>query len=231
MFYIISLSNRRNEEHVGAEKKFGYMNGRDITASNFYTRGVSPITMEAFLQCTSNPSFDCFVNTTFQCNENTGGNSLKAPTLSFDEAFTNSMCPADSNCYGAINDLFDNFDLAKETNTDASPICMAVLGPNVDGQGIQEPNYDQCSLLFDLELDQTGASTYDYGNIIDIKCNQRSRALMCTMLGILLSKTMFLGIKSLNTSDGYIIMHIILVHLYFRVRNTNQVSSNQSIFI
>lgn len=75
---------------------------------------------------------------------------------------------------------------------------MAVLGPNVDSEGIKEPIYDQCGLLFDLELDQTGASTYKYGDIIDIKCNQRSRALMCTMLGILLSKTMFSDIKSLK---------------------------------
>ena len=178
---------------------------RDITASDFYRRGVSPITMEAFLQCTSNPSFDCFVNTTDQCTANPGGNSLRTPDFSRYSTFsavTNSMCHAGSNCYGAINDQFDNFDLVKETNIDASPICMAVLGPNVDSEGIKEPIYDQCGLLFDLELDQTGASTYKYGDIIDIKCNQRSRALMCTMLGILLSKTMFSDIKSLYSSDG-----------------------------
>ena len=61
---------------------------------------------------------------------------------------------------------------------------MALLGPNVDAERIKDPSYDQCSMFFDLNLDQTGESTYDYGKLVDMECNQRSRALMCTLLGI-----------------------------------------------
>ena len=60
---------------------------------------------------------------------------------------------------------------------------MALLGPNVNDAALKESDYDQCSLLFDFQSDETGAETYDYAKWIDLKCNQRSRALMCTTLG------------------------------------------------
>ena len=187
---MTELTNRRNEEgaeSIAVENRFRYSNVRDITELDFYIRGVSPITNEAFRQCTSNPLFNCSVNNDFECNQDPGGNSPSTPTFLFDSPATNLMCPLGSNCSGAINVHFDTFDLVKETTSDASPICRALLGPIVDSESIKEPNYDQCSLLFDLDLDLTGASTYDYGNMVDIRCNQRSRALMCTMLGILLT--------------------------------------------
>ena len=169
-----------------------FRSGRYTTGLDFYISGASPITNEAFLQCTSNPLFNCSVNDTFECNQTPGVNSLKTPTYSFDEAVTKSMCPRGSNCSGDIHVLFDTFDLVNENTSDARPICRALLGPIVDDERTQEPNYDQCSLLFNLELDLTGASTYEYGDMVDMRCNQHSRALMCTMLGILVTSITFI---------------------------------------
>ena len=111
-------------------------------------------------------------------------NTARTPGYVFDEPVTGTMCSDAPNCNGAINDLFVSFDIVKATTFDATPACMALLGPNVNTVAISQSDYDQCSLLFDFQSDETGAETYDYAKWIDLKCNQRSRALMCTTLGI-----------------------------------------------
>ena len=120
----------------------------------------------------------------FECNKRPDPNTLRAPGYVVDEAVTGTMCSNPPNgCNGAINNLFVSFDLVKATTFDATPACMALLGPNVDNKEIGKPDYDQCSLLFDFQADATGAETYDYAKWIDLKCNQRSRALICSILG------------------------------------------------
>ena len=75
-----------------------------------------------------------------------------------------------------------SFDLVKATTPDATPACMALLGPKVD-QHIKDANFDQCGLLFDFQSDN-GEEKYDYAKWMDLKCSQRTRSLMCTLLGI-----------------------------------------------
>ena len=121
----------------------------------------------------------------FKCNRTPTGSRFRTPSFVVgDEAVTGTMCSdPPKGCNGAINDLFVSFDLVKATTFDATPACMALLGPNVNNAAIGEPNYDQCSLLFDFQVVDTGAETYDYAKWIDLKCNQRSRALICSTLG------------------------------------------------
>ena len=67
--FLTESTNRRNEEgaeSIAVENRFRYSNVRDITGLDFYIRGVSPITNEAFRQCTSNPLFNCSVNNDFE---------------------------------------------------------------------------------------------------------------------------------------------------------------------
>ena len=120
----------------------------------------------------------------FKCNQRPGPRTARHPAYVFDESVTGTMCNGDPPmCDGAINNLFVSFDLVKATTFDATPACMALLGPNVNDVAIGKSDYDQCSLLFDFQLDSTGAETYDYAKWIDLKCNQRSRALICSTLG------------------------------------------------
>ena len=143
--------NRAKGVTIKSSDENWYTNEPDITGFDYNIRETSPITEEAFQKCTANPSFECFVDSSvFKCNQRPDNNTARFPTYSVpDEAVTGTMCCAGCNCKGAINDLFVSYDLVKATTFDATPACMALLGPNVDGEGIQEPNYDQCSLLFD----------------------------------------------------------------------------------
>ena len=129
--------------------------------------------------------YDCSVSDSFECAQEADASTAKTPKFQVAEIDTNSFCPSGSSCAnGAINDLFVSFDLVKASTNDATPACMALLGPNVNDAELKDATYDQCSLLFDFQLDATGAETYDYAKWIDLKCNQRSRALMCTTLGL-----------------------------------------------
>ena len=97
-----------------------------------------------------------------------------------------SSCPKGRNCGGAVDTIFVDLDLILATTSEATPACMAMYGPNINEEEIQnssEENYDQCGVLFDLQEDRTGAETYDYAKWVDLKCNQRTRSLICTILG------------------------------------------------
>ena len=139
----------------------------------------------------------------FKCNQKPEANTARTPSYVVGEAVIGTMCsdPQGVKCEGAINDLFVSFDLVKATTFDATPACMALLGPNVNNAEIGKSDYDQCSLLFDFQLDATEAETYDYAKWIDLKCNQRSRALICSTLGTMvnahLTVRLLYGVKHL----------------------------------
>ena len=128
--------------------------------------------------------YGCSVSNYFKCSQKADTSTSNTPTFQIRDIDTNSFCDTGSCADGAINDLFVSVDLVKANTIDATPDCMAILGPNVNDAALKESNYDQCSLLFDFQSDDTGAETYDYAKWIDLKCNQRSRAIMCTTLGI-----------------------------------------------
>ena len=121
----------------------------------------------------------------FKCGQVPADSTLKTPSFAVEEVVKGTMCSDPPKCNGAINDLFVSFDLVKATTNDATPACMALLGPNVNDEEIGKEDYDQCSLLFDFQTDATGAETYDYAKWIDLKCNQRSRSVICSTLGMI----------------------------------------------
>ena len=82
-----------------------------------------------------------------------------------------------------MDTIFVDLDLILATTSEATPACMAMYGPNIVEEELSRPYYDQCGLLFDLQSDISGAETLGYAKWVDLKCNQRTRALICTMLG------------------------------------------------
>ena len=98
-----------------------------------------------------------------------------------------TSCPKDGNCGRAVDTIFVDFDFILTTTSEATPACMAMYGPNIDEEEIEnssDGNYDVCGVLYDLHTHtNSDAETYTYGKWVDLKCNQRTRALICTMLG------------------------------------------------
>ena len=94
-------------------------------------------------------------------------------------------------------------DLVKANTPDATPACMALLGPKVD-EHIKDANFDQCGLLFDFQTDN-GEEKYDYAKWMDLKCSQRTRSLMCTLLGI--SNTDISNIEYFKSNTLHISTH------------------------
>ena len=70
---------------------------------------------------------------------------------------------------------FINFDKIKKSTADASPACLGMLGPDIT---VEAHNTDQgtCGLM--LSTTNNG-----HGKWMDLACNQKTRTLMCTVLG------------------------------------------------
>ena len=189
--------NRAKGEAISKTDTFWYTDEPNVKEFDYTTRKTSPITEEAYKECTSNPSYECTVlgigqpnynNTVYSCSQPSGG-FLRRPSFIVNaDPVTTSFCAASdaSLCLGNINSLFVSFDKVKNTTFDASPACMAMYGPNVDDERIATESatgfgeYDYCSLLFDFKSD---VETYDYAKYFDLKCNQSTRALMCSIIG------------------------------------------------
>ena len=190
--------DRNQGSEVDKQSSFWLEDEPNVNEFDYNIREFSPLTKEGIEECTSNPAFDCFVkgdggggeDPNFKCQ--TEGNAFFVPTNTigdiddFDEVMTS--CP-DGNCNIVPNDaLFVSFDLVKATTNDADPACMAITSPNVK-QAQQNEMYDKCSLTFDFEED---VERYFYAKWLDLKCNQRTRALMCTVTGNLLLRFVIL---------------------------------------
>ena len=181
--------NRAKGDTIKTSDTFWDTNQPNVKEFDYTTRSTSPITQEAYDKCSSNPAYGCSINEKFSCTQESGKEITRRPTFNIrDEADTSSFCSSDDGCKAAVNSLFVNFDLVKATTFDASPACMAILGPDVDDTKIEaateeNPNYDECGLLFEFSASK---ETYDYAKYFDLKCNQRTRALMCSIIGNLM---------------------------------------------
>ena len=101
-----------------------------------------------------------------------------------------TTCPENKNCSGNVDTIFIDLDFVLTTTSEATPACMAIYGSNIDESEIEnsyDGKYDQCGLLFDLG--------YEYAKWVDLKCNQRTRALMCSILGSLVHIKRFIDIN------------------------------------
>ena len=165
----------------------------NVNEFDYNIREFTPLTKEGVDECSSNPAFDCYIGGTqgFKCQ--TGENSaFFVPSNQikdiddFDDV--SSSCPNnDPNCEITVpnNALFVKFDLIKATTNDADPACMAITSPNV--RQAENEKYDKCQLTFDFN-EENNVERYLYAKWLDLKCNQRTRALMCTVVGIVVLK-------------------------------------------
>ena len=83
---------------------------------------------------------------------------------------------------------------------------MAMYGPNINEEEIEnssDGNYDQCGTLFDLQPHDTDVDEFSYAKWVDLKCNQRTRALMCSLLGS--SKQMFMARKNVLNHEMFML--------------------------
>ena len=157
----------------------------DVIEFDYNTRLYSPITEEGVKACSSDPSFTCSTGgDSFKCNQKSGTTSFIQPRETFgDIDLASSTCnPTDptGNCNVENNNqLFVKFDLVKATTQDSKPACMAITSPDVLYQedGVE---YDSCGLTFDFT---DHPEEYSYAKWVDLKCNQKTRALMCTTIG------------------------------------------------
>ena len=182
MYKIYLRWNRQLGEEVNKQSQFWQNDEPDVVEFDYDTRLYSPITEEGVDKCTSNPAFTCSTGDSFKCNQPAGDNSGAPKTLIDDVDFDNiaSTCPTTGTCDVTNNNqLFVKFDLVKATTEDSKPACMAMTSPDVmyEEDGVA---YDSCGLTFDFELSK---EQYSYAKWVDLKCNQRTRALMCTTIG------------------------------------------------
>ena len=161
---------------VDPSSSFWQPNEPDIKEFDYTTRQYSPLTKEGFDKCSSNPLFSCSVREEFSCNSenNRPGFTFEANIGQSTTCDPESLCDIENN-----NQLFVKFDLVKRITKDAEPACMAITSPNVMYEENGGP-YDTCSLLFDFTRNP---EEYEYAKFVDLKCNQATRALMCTTLG------------------------------------------------
>ena len=145
----------------------------DVKEFNTDTVKLSPISNATIDKCTSNPKFTCTVTGTQCSDRETVPITVGSPTpINAGQPIT------------VTTSLFADFDLIKETTEEASPACMAILGMrlsnDVPTSGVVDAEYNVCSVLF---------SEYeDYGKWFDLKCNQRTRAQICTLRGKYVTK-------------------------------------------
>ena len=120
-------------------------------------------------------------------------------------------CPKGKDCTGNVKTIFVDLDRILEVTSDATPACMAIYGPNIDETEVEnssDGNYDQCGLLFDLRINPlAGPQSFKYAKWVDLKCNQRTRALMCSILGRLLRFKAFITIHSVLNKTLLIIQN------------------------
>ena len=203
--------NRAKGATIDSNDENWYTGEPDITGFNYNIRETSPITNESFQECSSTPTYECSVSNMFSCDQTPDDTLTKTPSFTVTDAVTGTMCQDSTGdaCKGAINSLFVSFDVVKATTNDATPACMAMLGPNVNDEAIKGTDYDQCGLLFDFEReDGAGVESYDYAKWIDLKCNQRSRSLMCSTLGMVVMMNSFIRyekpkLSNVNSTDIY----------------------------
>ena len=131
---------------------------------------------------------------------------------------TNTLCSEGDGCRGFVDSIFVDLDRVLATTSPATPACMAIYGPDIDEKEIEnsfDGGYDQCGLLYDIQTDSSFAELpFQYAKWVDLKCNQRTRALMCTILRNFLTRyILFIHWVTLScTAFAVWLLHIIHRH-------------------
>ena len=162
--------------------KFWNTNEPDVAEFDYSTRPISPLSETAQTACGNNPTFTCSVSSTFSCgsvNEaNSDGIVNPSNTISLDIV---SKIGIDSCSTGAASGctnkgIFVSFDLIKATTEDASPACTAMFGPDIISAAQSGQDINTCSKFF-----QDHTTDTLLGKWADLKCNQKTRALVCNL--------------------------------------------------
>ena len=179
--------NKGNE--VNKQSTYWQDDEPNVEEFDYDTRLYSPITKEGIEKCSSNPAFTCTIPSDdgIECDQSSTffqPSNLIGDISDLEDAQT--ICKNTGGCEVPNDALFVKFDLIKATTNDAKPACMAITSPNVFYQET-DPTYDKCRVTFDF-AENNLVERYLYAKWLDLKCNQRTRALMCTVIGIRILK-------------------------------------------
>ena len=134
--------------------------------------------------CTSTPAFDCFEYNFYGSPSDTTNCKNTAPDCILkgkgNKEFGSTISVTN-------NPLFLNYKAVLANTEEALPACMAMHGPQLKS-GLLNQNFvsfNQCDQMFETSFTQTDPSMLDphYLKWSDVKCNQRTRSQICTILG------------------------------------------------
>ena len=181
---IISITQRWNNIDNVDDARFytnWFENEPDVKEFDYSTRQNSPVSPLALKSCGSNPAFNCYTDNQ-GCTYDVITNTLDPSSLSTLVPVNGSGICTTSNCNVDVTpSLFLDFDLVRATTEEAEPACLGVYGANI--AVATSSQYDVCQDLVGYR--GIGASESETGGAkwIDLKCNQRSRCQICTIVG------------------------------------------------
>ena len=150
---------------------------------DYRSRSASPLSQRAFDSCSSNPSFDCSLEQeSWTCGSIENCPSLKANKKGQGHcsAGNSGKCsvPTGTKLFSILADL----QLIRESTSESLPSCMAMYGPDVISSLVGEidTENDACAPLFNVSSYQ---DDHGYLQWVNLNCERRTRALMCTLLG------------------------------------------------
>ena len=151
---------------------------------DYGSRSRSPLSQAAFEACSSVPTFDCSLQ---QEGQWTCGSVENCPSLKGNKkglghcsATEKDKCtvPTGTKLLSILADL----RLIRESTSESLPSCMAMYGPDVveslAGEILEE--VDGCAPLFNVSIHEDDHGFFQW---VNVNCERRTRALICTVLG------------------------------------------------
>ena len=112
---------------------------------------------------------------------------MAVPICQLSTANRKDLCLEGSNCQLSENPLFLDYKAVLANTEEALPACMAMHGPQFksDLQGQGYGLLGKCDQMFETSISEPDTNEIDkhYLKWSDVKCNQKTRAQICTILG------------------------------------------------
>ena len=165
-----------------------YSGEPDLKEFDYEKRKFTPLKNSLVSACTSTPAYDCYESTDTRCQ-----NRCVAPLAK--TACKGCGCNSKRKCKSSNNPLFVDLRTILESTEEGLPACMAMYGPQLqsslimaqqgNGNAVSNFGVEECSQLFETGVTQTDPTQLDqhYLKWSDLKCNEKTRAQICTLLG------------------------------------------------
>ena len=153
----------------------------DLEEFDSEVRKAFPSNADLITKCTENPDFDCYESQDackLTCPNSFIGTQQKEDEVGCAET-------TDGSCSGH-NPLFLDYKFVLSSTEDALPACMAMYGPqflsNLINNNDGGTSFTYCSSMFQIET-SSGDIDSHYLKWFDLKCNQKTRSQICSLVG------------------------------------------------